>query len=341
MRRIRLVLEYRLLKGISAEQTGRALSISKGSVINIQRRFESSGLQWPLPETLSDSALEEKLFPAPESGEEDGSALFLPDIQYIEKELARKHVTLQRLWEEYHDLYPEGLQRSVFYEFVSKHRPPDISMKMTHKGGDKLFVDYSGDGLEYVDISTGEIVPVELFVCSWGASSYSYAEGTLSQNTVDFTQSHVRAFSYFGVVPFALVPDNTKSAVKKSDRYDPVENPMYGAMARHYSTVILPARVRKPQDKAVVESNVLHVQRFILARLRNRQFFSLDEVNAAIREELELFNSLPMKDYGGKTRKERFELLDKPLAQNLPSGKTPEPVIHENIRGPEYYAINQ
>lgn len=319
MRKIRLVLEYRLSKKISAEQTARALSISKGSVINYQERFERSKLAWPLPETLSDTALEAALFTPAAPSEVPESSRPLPDIDYINEELARPHVTLQRLWEEYAQEHPDGLKRTAYFDYYARHRSPDTDMKVIHKGGDKVFADHSGDGLEYINRKTGDIVPVEMFVCAWGASSYAYVEGTHTQNTGDLSMSHVRALNYFGVAPAAFVPDNTRSAVKKSDRYDPVANPVYAAMAAHYNIAFLPARVRKPKDKAVVESAVGVAQRFILARLRNRTFFSLDEVNAALREELELLNNRPMKDHGGKTRRQRFEEVDMPNAQPLPA----------------------
>lgn len=319
MRKIRQVLEYRLSKNISADQTAVALSLSKGSVINYLERFERAKLTWPLPETLSDTELESALFPPPAATESHPPAYGLPDINYIEKEIVKPHMTLQRLWEEYAELHPQGLKRSAFYDFIARTRPAKVTMKMVHKGGDKVFVDYSGDGLEYIDLKTGECIDVDLFVCAWGASSFTYVEATESQKTNDFTMSHVRALKYFGVAPFAFVLDNLKSGVKKADRYDPVANPVYGKMAEHYHVAFLPARVRAPQDKAVVENAVLQAQRFILARLRNRQFFSLDEVNAALQEELEAFNDRPMKEYGEQTRRQRFEELDKPYAQQLPT----------------------
>jgi len=173
--------------------------------------------------------------------------------------------------------------------------------------------------LSYINRDTGEIVDVEHFCCCWGPSSYSYTEATHSQKKEDFVHSHPRAFKYFGAVPHGLVPDNLKSGVKMPDRYDPIANPLYGCMAQHFNTVILPARIRHPQDKAKVESGVLHIQRFILARLRNRQFFSLFEINTAIWELLDVFNTRPMKDFGNQNRRERFEILDKPYAQILPS----------------------
>jgi transposase len=318
MRKIRQVLEYRLSKNISADQTAVALSLSKGSVINYLDRFERAKLSWPLPETLSDTELEAALFP-PVITESIPPAEGLPDIKYIEKEIAKPHMTLQRLWEEYAELHPQGLKRSAFYDYIARNRPAKVTMKMIHKGGDKVFVDYSGDGLEYIDLKTGDCIDVDLFVCAWGASSFTYVEATESQKTKDFTMSHVRALKYFGVAPNAFVPDNLKSGVKKADRYDPVANPVYSKMAEHYHVAFLPARVRAPQDKAAVESAVFQSQRFILARLRNRRFFSLDEVNAALQEEQDALNDRPMKEYGGQTRRQRFEELDKPYAQQLPA----------------------
>lgn len=338
MRKIRLVLEYRLSKNISAEQTALALSLSKGSVINYLDRFDRSKLPWPLPDTLTDTALEQALFP-PVAPSPLKASSPLPDTAYLEKELARPHVTLQRLWEEYFEQHPDGLSRSAFYRFVARNRPHPVTMHMVHKGGDKLFVDYSGDGIEYIERSTGEIIPLQLFVCAWGASSYAYAEATRTQQVSDFVQSHVRGLAYFGVAPNAFVPDNLKSGVKKPDRYDPIANPLYEKMADHYGVAILPARIRKPQDKAVAESNVLHIQRFILARLRDRQFFSIDEVNDAIREELDLFNNRPMKDYGGKTRRQRFDELDRPNAKALPAERFKISRVTLGVRvAPNYHA---
>jgi transposase len=316
MRRIREVLRYHFDLELSNERISGALDISKGSVHNILQRFKESSLSWPLPTDLTDSGLDAALFPS--SGPSEPLST-LPDIKYLEKELARPHVTLQLLFEEYRENNPGGVSRASFYRYFNEHCTKPNTMKMAQKGGDLLYVDYSGDGPEYIDRKTGEVKPVELFVSSWGASSYSYAESTESQKTDDFVPSHVRAMDFFGVCPAGIVPDNLKTGVKKADRYEPEANPIYAAFARHYGTAILPARVRKPQDKAVVESNVLHVQRYILARLRNRQFFSLGEINKAIRELLNDYNNRPMKDYGYASRKERFGQLDKPYAKPLPA----------------------
>ena len=337
MRKIRLVLDYRLSKKISAEQTALALSLSKGSVINYLERFEQSKLPWPLPEMMTDTALEDALFPP--STPDQSETLNLPNLEYLEKELARQHMTLQRLYEEYQEQHPDGLSRSAFYRYIARNRSKRVFMTMTHKGGDQVLSDYSGDGLEYIDRLTGEIIPVELFACAWGASCYTYAEGTLSQKTPDFVNSHVRGLAYFGVAPHSFVLDNLKSGVKKPDRYDPIINPLYAKMAEYYGVAVLPARVRKPRDKAIAENTILHLQRFILARLRNRRFFSLDEVNAAIREELELFNNRPMKDYGGQTRRQRFETLDLPYAKPLPAERFKISGIKLKVRVAHNYHI--
>lgn len=316
MRRIREILRYKLEYEQSHERTACALGVSKGTVANVYSRFGQSGLSWPLPVDQSDSELEEILFGHTEAEKVDTSSL--PDVAYLEKELRRPHVTLQLLFEEYRSQHPEGVGRTQFYEHFSRHRSKKPDMKVFHKGGEKLFVDYSGDGPCYIDRSTGEIIETELFVCSWGATSFSYAEARSSQKTGDFVPCHVNAFRYFGVVPHVLVPDNLKSGVIKASLYEPTLNPLYQSMAQHYGCAIIPARVRKPKDKAVVESNVLHIQRFILGRLRNRTFFSLQELNEALMELLEEFNNRPMKDYGNQNRRERFEALERPYAKALP-----------------------
>jgi len=197
--------------------------------------------------------------------------------------------------------------RSPWTGFCSQH----------HIGGDKLFIDYSGDRPSYIDLTTGECVYVELFAASWGASSYTYAEVSPTQSTVDFVHSHVRAFRFFGCVPAALVPDNLKAAVLKPSFADPNLNPLYEKMATHYDAALLPARPYKPRDKAVIESNILHLQRYILGRLRDRMFFSFAEIQEAVHDQMVLFNAEPMQLYQ-VSRHSRFETLDKPFAKPLP-----------------------
>jgi transposase len=303
---------------LSNERIAGALQVSKGTVHNVLERFSASSLSWPLPEQLSDTALEEALYGTAQPFGKNRTAA-RPDVDYLQQELSRPHVTLQLLYEEYRKEHPEGLGRTAFYEHYERNRARKPDMRVVHKGGDTLFVDYSGDGLEYVERDTGLLVPVSLFVCAWGCSSHCYAEATRTQATGDFVPSQVRAFEYFGVAPHALVPDNLKSAVHKACRYDPSLNPLYRHMAEHYGIAILPARVATPKDKAVVESSVLQVQRYILARLRNCTFFSLEEINEAIARLLEELNDRPMKDYGGMSRRQRFEQNDRPYALPLPA----------------------
>ncbi len=316
MRKVREILRLHYESRLSNQQIADALRISKTSVFNIVGRFKESGMVWPVREEQSDTELEARIYrKEPSKSKSD----ILLDFEYINEELARPHMTLELLWNEYAQDNPEGLSRSSFYRHYRKYRKSrSIIMKVIHKGGDKVFVDYSGDGLRYYNRETGNWVETEFFVGSWGASSYSYAECSESQNGQEWVKSHVRALGYFGCVPNAFVPDNLKSGVTKASFYEPQINALYGKFAEHYSTAILPARVRKPKDKSVVESNILHLQRFIFGRLRNRTFFSLADLNQAVWEVLELYNDRPMQQYK-KSRRERFELLDKPYANTLSS----------------------
>ena len=335
MRKIRDVLRLHFESKLSNRQIADALRISKTSVFNIMDRFKESEITWPIPQEMSDTELEANIYSGkPLKGKED----ILPDFEYIHEELTRPHMTLELLWNEYSQNNPDGLGRSSFYRHYQKYRKGlSISMKVIHKGGDKVFVDYSGDGLQYYNRETGKWVETEFFVSSWGASSYSYAEGTESQNGQDWVKSHIRAVQYFGCVPNAFVPDNLKSGVTKANFYEPDINALYGKFAEHYDTAILPARVRKPKDKPVVESNVLHMQRFIFGRLRNRTFFSLADLNEAVWEALELYNDRPMQQYK-KSRSERFELLDKPYAKPLPSSPFEFTQVKYDVRvAPNYH----
>lgn len=335
MRKIRDVLRLHFESKLSNQQIADALRISKTNVFNTLNRFKESEITWPIPEDMPDTELEARIYRKESSSDKGG---ILPDIEYIHEELSRPHMTLELLWNEYSQDNPEGPSRSSFYRHYRKYRKGlSISMKIIHKGGDKVFVDYSGDGLRYYNRDAGKWVETEFFVSSWGASSYSYAECTESQNGQDWVKSHIRAVQYFGCVPNAFVPDNLKSGVTKANFYEPDINALYGKFAEHYDTAILPARVGKPKDKPVVESNVLHMQRFIFGRLRNCTFFSLADLNQAVWEALELYNDRPMQQYK-KSRKERFELLDKPYAKLLPSSPFQFTQVKYDVRvAPNYH----
>lgn len=316
MRKIREILTHRFTHGLSFEKTALAVRKSKGCIYSTCTQFTASGLPWPLPTDMTDEQLERAIFQ--DKCLLQVSTATLPDITYIEQELAKKHVTVQLLYREYKDQQPDGMSQASFYRYIKSKKSPKLSMHLLHKGGDILYCDYSGDGLSYVDRSTGEIHKVELFVASLAASSYTYAEASHSQQDQHFTMSHVRAYEFFGGSTACIVPDNLKSAITKANRYDPTINLVFAKFAEHYGTVVLPARVATPRDKGGVESAVLTTQRWIIAALRNQIFFSLSEINLAIMQKLELVNDRPMRDHGGLSRLQRFMEQDKPYLKALP-----------------------
>lgn len=209
-------------------------------------------------------------------------------------------------------------------------------MRQHHRAGEKLFVDYAGDTQPVTDPETGEIRRAQIFVAVLGASSYTYAEATWTQGTLDWLGAHVRAFSYLGGVPEILVPDNLKAGVTRPCRYDPDINPAYHEMARHYSTAIVPARVRKPRDKAKAEAGVQLVQRWILAVLRNRVFHSLAEVNTAILGLLDRLNRRPFKKLDG-SRQSVFEAIERSALKPLPAGRYELADWRKARVGPDYH----
>ena len=317
MRRIRDVLRLKFAQGLSERSIAASLGLGKGSVGTYLRRARDAGLRWPLPDGLDDDSLELLLFRSSPSVPDPDRPV--PDWAAMDKELRKRSVTRMLLWEEYRAQHPGGFGYTWFCThfdaWKGRVRP---SMRQTHAGGEKVFVDYAGDTIDIVDPQTGEVHAAKLFVATMGASSYTYVEAVASEGLEDWIGAHTRMFAYLGGVPKAVVPDNLKSAVIKPDRYDPGLNRTYAEMAEHYSTAILPARVRKPKDKAKVEVAVQVAQRWILARLRNRRFFSLAELNAAIRPLLDDLNTRVMRDYGA-SRADLFATLDRPNLQPLPA----------------------
>ena len=318
MRKIKEVLRLSCHGELSARQVAHSLNISRSTVKEYQERANKAGLTWPLPDTLSEQELEQKLFPPPLTVETPAKPL--PDFDSIYQELkAHKKVnlTLDLLWREYKEQYPEGYQYTQFSVLYRRwHKKLDYSMRQDHRGGEKLFVDY-GEGLNLVDPQSDEPIKTQLFVAVWGASNYSYAEATLTQQLPDWIGSHVRAFEYFGCLPKIVVPDCLKSAVVRACRYEPDLNPTYAEMASHYGLCVLPARPAHPKDKAKVETGVLIAKRWILAVLRHRTFYSLAELNGAIHELLERLNDRALRKLK-KSRRELFELFDQPNALGLP-----------------------
>jgi transposase len=243
----------------------------------------------------------------------------LPDFARIHSELKRDGVTLELLWQEYRDANSNG--RPYAYTQFCDHyrawkRKLSVTMRQVHRAGEKAFVDYC-DGLSIVDINTGAKNPTQLFVGVLGASSYTYAEATLSQSLPNWLMSHVRMYEFFGGVPEVTTPDNLRSGVKHACFYEPGINDSYQDLAEHYRTCILPAKVRRPRYKAKAEVGVQVVQRWVLAVLRDRTFYSLSELNAAIRELLQKLNDRVMR-HVGKSRRELFENFDRPALKPLP-----------------------
>ena len=220
-----------------------------------------AGLSWPLPEQLTEDELFKQLFP--ERLQVEAKPKALPDWQQVHAELRKQNVTLKLLWTEYKESHPDGFQYSQYCEryrqWAAQLNPP---MRLIHKAGEKLFVDYAGDTVPIVDPQTGEITQAQIFVAVLGASSYTYAEAQISQELEHWIGGHVRALAFFDGVPLVVVPDNLKSGVKHPSRYEPDLNPTYQELARHYGFAVIPARVRRPRDKAKVEVGVQVVERW-------------------------------------------------------------------------------
>lgn len=325
MRKIREVLRLRYELGLSTRAIASSCSIAKGSVGDYLKRAEKAGLTWEQARDLSDAEVESRLFRYVGWNEPNTRAPI--DYAWVHRELRRPGVTLQQLWIEYREAAVQrggrggAYQYSQFCDLYAGFRDRlEPSMRQVHRAGEKAFVDYSGKKPHIVDRETGEVIEVELFVMVLGASNYTYAEATRTQRLGDFVASNVHAFEYFGCVPEVVVPDQLRSAVSGPHRYDPDINPTYLEMAQHYGIAIIPARPRKPKDKSKVEVGVQIAQRWILACLRNRTFFSLDELNAAIAELLERLNARPFQKLDG-CRRSAFESIDRPAMKPLPKAR--------------------
>lgn len=317
MRKIKEVLRLYADGRLSARSISRLMGISPSTVLDYLSRARVANLAWPLPPEMDDGALERLFFPCVAEMAPNRS---LPDWSYIHRELRGPGMTLLLLWEEYKAQHADngyGYSRfcQVYREWA---KAIDVTMRQHHTAGEKLFVDYAGDRLYVKDPLTGKLRSTQIFVAVLGASNYTYAEASWTQSALDWAGAHMRAFAYFGGVPLLCVPDNLKSGVTRACRYDPDLNPTYHEMARHYGTAILPARVRKPRDKAKAEAGVQLVQRWIGAILRNQTFFSLAELNTAIRALLDRLNRRPFKKLDG-SRLSVFEALEKGALLPLPA----------------------
>ena len=316
MRKIKEVLRLRFEHQQSTRQIAKSCDIARSTVKEYLDRVQKTGIPWPLPAEWDDAALENRLFPpipliSPEKRQ-------MPPMEYLHQERKKKGVTLQLLWHEYKEANPEGYQYSQFCELYRKWVDKlDVCLRQEHRAGEKLFVDYAGQTIPIQDPQTGGNREAYLFVATLGASNYTFAEATLTQDLPSWIQSHVHAFEFFNGVAEILVPDNLKTGVTHPCRYEPDINPTYSDLAEHYGTVVIPTRIAKPKDKAKVESAVLIAERWILAALRNHRFFSLAEANQAITEKLKEFNHRKFQKLN-TTRRELFANLDRPALKPLP-----------------------
>ena len=321
MRQIREILRQKWTLGLSHRAIARSLGIGLGTISSVLTRAQGAGLDWPQAQPLSEAVLEGRLYGRPDvAGQRQRPA---PDCAWIHAERRRPGVTLELLHLEYLERHPDGYRYTRFCDlyraWLARRR---LSMRQVHRAGEKCFVDYAGQKPRLIDPMTG-VVAVELFVAALGASNYTYAEATRTQQVPDWIASHVRAFAFFGGVPAAVVCDQLKSGVVLPCRYEPGLQRTYEEWAQHYGTAILPARPAKPRDKAKIEAGVLVVERWILARLRHETFFSLGALNARIAELLAALNTRLMRLYGA-SRRQLFERLDQPALRSLP----PEPFVY-------------
>ena len=315
MRKIRDVLRLRA-DGLSKRKIAASLSIGVTTAGEIIRRVRRAGLSWPLPEKLSDEAIERLVYPPTPVTAKDRRPQ--PEWAAVHRELRRPGVTLQLTWEEYREAHPDGYGYSRYCDlYRSWEQRLSPTMRQLHVAGERTFVDYGGTTLEVVDGTTGEVRECQLFVAVLGASSYTYAEATFSQRLVDWIGSHVRAFAFFGGVTAQTVSDNLRSGVSKACFYEPAVNRTYAEMAAHYGTAIVPARPGKPRDKAKVEVAVQVATRWIVAKLRNRRFFSLTELNGAIRELTTQLNARVTRHLG-TSRRALFDEVERPALKPLP-----------------------
>jgi transposase len=299
-------------------QIARSAKVSQSTVHEYVERFQGAGLSWPLPPEMSEADLERKLFPF-DSGVVRPGAKTPPDFAHIHQELqTHKHTTLQLLWEEYRAVHEDGYGYSRFcHHYQHWRQQRDLVLRQQHRPGEKLFVDWAGATMPIYDPATGQARPAQLFVAVLGASNYTYAEATLDQQMASWIGAHVRTFEFLGGCPELVVPDNARTGVSRACRYEPDLNPTYQEMAMHYGVGVLPTRPRKPRDKAKVEVGVQIAERWIVAALRHRKFFSLGELNRAIGELLDKLNQRPFKKREG-SRRSLFEQLDRPSLRPLP-----------------------
>jgi len=317
MRKIKEVLRLKWGQKLSNRQIAKSCSISHSTVSYYLLRADLAGLSWPLDPKLNDVTIENLLFPLIKQPRSERGPV--PNMEYLYREMKKRSVTLQLLWYEYKQVNLNGYQYSQFCHLYRQWvKKLDVTLRQQHKAGEKLFLDYAGQTVPIINPKTGEIHEAQIFIAALGASNYTYSEAAPGQDLYSWIRCHVHAFEFFGGVPHILIPDNLKAGVTNPCRYEPDINPTYQDLAEHYHSTVIPARPAKPRDKAKVESAVLVAERWILAALRNHTFFSLAELNKAIREKLSELNNRRFQKLN-TTRKILYETVDKPALKPLPA----------------------
>jgi len=334
MRKIREVLRLRLGHGMKARDVAATCGLGCTTVLEYGYRAKAANLVWPFPEDLSDARLEALLFPPAPPADIDRP---LPDWDHVRSELARKGVTMTLVWQEYVREHPAGYRYSRFSELYraweGRHT---YVMVQHHRPGEKLFVDFSGMMMHLTDPESGEPQEVQIFVAASGYSQFIFVRACRTQTLRDWLDCHALAFEFYGGVFEVVVPDNLKAAVKTPCRFDPEKNPAYADLAHHYGIVVLPARSGKPKDKAKVENAVLQVERWVLAPLRNRVFFTLEELQAAIEGELKELNDKLLTDLP-MSRRELFEAEERSKLNPLPDSRYLYAEWRKAKVGPDYH----
>ena len=320
MRKIREVLRLSHELQASRREIALSVGIARSTVSEYLYRAEGAKLVWPLPEGLSDEDLERRLFPPAPGPEQPPRPL--PDWPEIDRELMKKGVTLLLVWLEYKERHGEsayGYSRfaDLYHQWKEK---TDLRMLQHHKAGEKLFADFAGLTMPVTDPESGQVQQVPIFTSAMGASQRIFAKAQGAQTTECWLGGLDEAFDFYGALPQIVVPDNPKACVSSPDRYEPAINPSFAEFAQFYGLAVIPARVRKPRDKAKVENAVLQVEHWVLAPLRNQTFFSIQELNGAIHAKILELDARVMKGYG-MSRRELFEQVDRPAMRELPGSR--------------------
>jgi transposase len=329
------ILRLKFGENRSEREIAQSISVGKSTVHDVIVRATAAGIRWPLQENWSESDARHALFPGLSSTNQGKKPL--PDWAYVRKELMKKGVTLHLLWEEYREDYPDGYGLTQFCDYYAKwEKESRLVMRQEHRAGEKTFLDFSGMTVPWLNLETGEIAEAQIFLGVLGASNYTFALAVADQTTESWVECHLAMNTFFGGVSRVWVPDNLKAAVTKACIYDPEINPTYRELARHYLVAVIPARARKPKDKAKVEIGVRIAQMWILARLRKMTFTSIAEINAAIRPLLEVLNNKVMRHLKA-SRRDLFETIERPALRQLPEAAFELSSWRTAKVGPDYH----